>query len=67
MLNLQTTKVKSLDDTLTLKNAFQILTPEEKSFTVYSETPEDKEDWIKLLIKLTETSKSLVSSSFLLS
>jgi hypothetical protein len=47
MLNLKTTTVKSVDDTPLLKNAFQIITTEEKSFTVYVSTPTIKEEWLK--------------------
>jgi hypothetical protein len=47
MLPLKTTKVKALEDTLSLKNAFQIITTEEKSFVVYTETPQEKDAWVK--------------------
>eukprot|EP01119_Soliformovum_irregulare_P017382 TRINITY_DN5156_c0_g1_i4.p1 TRINITY_DN5156_c0_g1~~TRINITY_DN5156_c0_g1_i4.p1 ORF type:complete len:668 (-),score=201.77 TRINITY_DN5156_c0_g1_i4:275-2278(-) len=46
-LNLESTRVKSIDDTDDMKNAFQILTTEEKSFTVFVETPEEKKNWLK--------------------
>jgi len=45
--------VKSLEDSSTLKNAFQVITTEEKSFTVYVETSVEKQEWLKNLEELT--------------
>lgn len=53
MISLDSAQVKDVPDTETLKNAFQIMTTEEKSFTVYTETPQEKEGWVSDLIKLT--------------
>lgn len=64
MTTLSATRVKSLEDTPTLKNAFQILTTEEKSFTVYVETPEEKEAWLHDFSSLTESSGTLSFSFF---
>lgn len=38
--------MKPLPDTPTLKNAFQIIT-NDKSFTVFADTPEEKEFWLQ--------------------
>ena len=53
MIPLKTTKVKALEDTLSCKNAFQIITTEEKSFVVYTETPQEKDAWIRDITKFS--------------
>lgn len=53
MISLDSAQVKDVPDTETLKNAFQIMTTEEKSFTVYTDSPQEKEGWVNDLIKLT--------------
>jgi hypothetical protein len=57
MINLASTKVKDVEDTSSQKNAFQIITTEEKSFTVFTDTPEEKKAWMKDLIELTSNSQ----------
>lgn len=46
-----TTTVENVEDTNNLKNAFQIITTEEKSFTVYVDSPEEKEQWLNAISK----------------
>lgn len=50
-ISLDTVFIKSLEDTPSLKNAFQIFVGE-KSFTVYAATPVDKEFWLSDLREL---------------
>ena len=57
MLSMTTTNVKALEDTTSLKNGFQIITTEEKSFVVFTETPEEKEAWVKDLTRLSGSGK----------
>jgi len=47
LLHLDRTGVRSLPDSASLKNAFQVITKEEKSFTVYTKSSEEKDAWIK--------------------
>ncbi len=51
--------MKDKEDSSTVKNAFQIITSEEKSFTVYAETPEEKDAWLKDFTSLANKSKEL--------
>lgn len=44
-ITLDTVHIKSLDDTPTVKNAFQVFV-ENKSFTVYAATAVEKEYWL---------------------
>eukprot|EP01116_Phalansterium_solitarium_P016716 TRINITY_DN3949_c0_g2_i1.p1 TRINITY_DN3949_c0_g2~~TRINITY_DN3949_c0_g2_i1.p1 ORF type:complete len:630 (+),score=205.90 TRINITY_DN3949_c0_g2_i1:159-2048(+) len=47
MLSLETTRVKELPDTPTMRNAFQIMTQDVKSFVVYTSTAAEKDAWLK--------------------
>jgi hypothetical protein len=47
MVQMSSTRVQSVEDSATVKNAFQILTTEEKSFTVYVDSPEEKAAWLQ--------------------
>eukprot|EP01117_Protostelium_nocturnum_P006600 TRINITY_DN2376_c0_g1_i1.p1 TRINITY_DN2376_c0_g1~~TRINITY_DN2376_c0_g1_i1.p1 ORF type:complete len:623 (+),score=229.58 TRINITY_DN2376_c0_g1_i1:195-1871(+) len=55
IIYLNNMQIKDMEDTETQKNAFQIITTEDKSFTVFAETPEEKAKWIKHLTKLTSS------------
>jgi len=56
MISLATTQVQDVEDTQTQKNAFQIITTEEKSFTLFAETKQEKNMWMTHLTKLTSDS-----------
>ncbi|EFA79388.1 pleckstrin domain-containing protein [Heterostelium album PN500] len=47
MMNLNDIKIKDLKDKENQKNAFQIISSTEKSFTVYTETPKEKNNWLE--------------------
>jgi Rap/ran-GAP/FYVE zinc finger/SOS1/NGEF-like PH domain len=42
-----TTQIKDMPDAGSLKNAFQIITTEEKSFVVFTQTHQQKSDWLQ--------------------
>ncbi|PRP78529.1 hypothetical protein PROFUN_13586 [Planoprotostelium fungivorum] len=56
MISLSSTQIKDVEDTETQKNAFSVITTEEKSFTVFAETKQDKQMWMTHLEKLTSNS-----------
>eukprot|EP01133_Synstelium_polycarpum_P017890 gene17890-21342_t len=47
MMSLTDIKIKDLRDRDHQKNAFQIISSTEKSFTVYTETPKEKNNWLE--------------------
>ena len=59
MLDLSKTRVKDLEDTTTQKNAFQIITTEEKSFTVIANDVDTKLAWFKAIQKQTEHDENM--------
>lgn len=63
MIDLKTTRVKPVEDTLTLVNAIQITTTEEKSFVVFTDLPAEKEAWLKDFKRLTEQANDLENSA----
>lgn len=54
MIDLRKTRVKDLEDTSTQINAFQIITTEEKSFTVIAPDEASKDGWLRALRHQTE-------------
>ncbi|GAM22785.1 hypothetical protein SAMD00019534_059600 [Acytostelium subglobosum LB1] len=52
LMKLKDIKIKDLPDKDTQKNAFQIISTTEKSFTVYTETPKEKTNWLDDLRQL---------------
>jgi len=62
MVNLHNASVEDVPDNGALKNAFKIVTAEEKSFVVYTETKDEKYLWLKYFNELT-TGNELAASA----